>query len=137
MGRQHPRREGNGDKAAAELNRRGRQPEITQDGDGPRPQEQPAASSEPETERPASPQVTPEPAGEPETTLQWLRQFDADLAAVERSIERERQAAIDAGQPWPPARQPHPDAGPGTEPETELSDAGPAREHTPAARSTE
>ena len=127
----------NGDKAAAELNRRGRRVEITQDGDGPRPQEQSAASSEPETGGLASSQVTSVSASEPETTLKWLRQFDADLAAVERSIERERHAAIDAGQPWPPARQPHADTGPGTEPETVLSDTEPTAEYTPGARSSE
>ena len=59
------------------------------------------------------------------------------MAAVERSIEREHQAAIDAGQPWPPARQPdRPTAG--TTPETELSATEPAAEHdNPAARITE
>jgi hypothetical protein len=125
----------NGDKAAAELNRRGHG--APQRGGTPQPQEQRPASSEPETEGPASFQTRPEPVSEPETTLEWLRQFDADLTAVERSIEREHQAAIDAGQPWPPARQPHADIGPGTEPETELSDTGPATEHIPAAQSTE
>ena len=102
------------------------------------PQEQPAASSEPETEGPASPQTRPEPASEPQTTLEWLRQFEADMAAVERSIEREHQAAIDAGQPWPPARQPHADAGPGTKPETELPGTGTSHgTRHPAARITE
>jgi hypothetical protein len=128
----------NGDKAAAELNRRGHQADTPQDGVTPWTGEQPATSSEPETEGPASFQTRPELAAEPQTTLEWLREFEADVAAVERSIEREHQAAIDAGQPWPPARQPRADVGPGTEPGTEMSDTGPAAEHDiPAARSTE
>ena len=54
---------------------------------------------------------------EPEQSLvEWNRQFENDLAAVDRAIARERQAALDAGQPWPPERQtleraPDPDAG--------------------------
>jgi hypothetical protein len=127
----------NGDKAAAELNRRGHQADTPQGGGTPQPQDQRAADSEPETEGPPSLQTRPTSVPEPETILEWLRQFDADLAAVERSIEREHQAAIDAGQPWPPARQPHAGTGPGTEPETELPGTGPATEHTPAARSTD
>ena len=127
----------NGDKAAAELNRRGHQAAVPRGGGTPQVQEQRAANSEPETGELASPQARPEPIPEPETTLEWMRQFDADLVAVERSIERERQAATDAGQPWPPARQPHSDIGPGTEPETELPDTGPATEHTTGARSGE
>jgi conjugative relaxase-like TrwC/TraI family protein len=128
----------NGDKAAAELNRRGHQADTPYGDVTPLPGEQSATSSEPETEGPASFQARPEPASEPHTTAEWLRQFEADMAAVERSIEREHQAAIDAGQPWPPARQPHADIGPGTEPETDLSDTGPAAEHdNPAAPFTE
>ena len=65
-----------------------------------------------------------------------MRQFEADMAAVERSIEREHQAAIDVGQPWPPARLP--DAGHGATPEIELSADERAAEHdAPAARITE
>ena len=54
---------------------------------------------------------------EPEQSLvEWNRQFENDLAAVDRAIARERRAALDAGQPWPPERQtleraPDPDAG--------------------------
>jgi conjugative relaxase-like TrwC/TraI family protein len=128
----------NGDMAAAELNRRGHQADVPQGGVTPVPREQPATGSELETEGPASFQTRPEAAGEPQTTLEWLREFEANVAAVERSIEREHQAAVDAGQLWPPARQPHAYVGPGTEPETELSDTGPAGRHgTPAAPSTE
>ena len=56
-----------------------------------------------------------EPAQKPRTTAGWWRQFEADLDAVDRAIEREHQAAIAAGQPWPPqhaaeAETPHADA---------------------------
>ena len=36
--------------------------------------------------------------------MDWWRQFEADLAAVDRAIEREQRAAIAAGQPWPTQR---------------------------------
>ena len=45
-----------------------------------------------------------EPEDEPQTMVEWWRQLEADLAAVDRAIEREHQAAIAAGQPWPPQR---------------------------------
>jgi hypothetical protein len=52
-------------------------------------------------------------AQEPEQTLvEWNQQFDNDLTAVDRAIARERQAALDAGKPWPPERttpEPSPD----------------------------
>ena len=38
---------------------------------------------------------------------------------MERSIERQRQAAIDTGQPWPPERQPKAGTGPEGMPATE------------------
>jgi hypothetical protein len=41
---------------------------------------------------------------EPQTVVEWWRQFEADLAAVDRALEREHQAATAAGQPWPPQR---------------------------------
>jgi hypothetical protein len=44
------------------------------------------------------------PEDEPQTLMEWWRQFEADLAAVDRAIEREQQAAIAAGKPWPPRR---------------------------------
>jgi hypothetical protein len=72
------RREAGG-KARAELERR----EFAQQTAGQRP---------------------PEAVGEPQDMVGWWRQFEADLAAVERAIEREHQAAIVAGQPWPPQR---------------------------------
>jgi conjugative relaxase-like TrwC/TraI family protein len=42
--------------------------------------------------------------GESGTIGEWWRQLETDLAAVDLAIERERQAAIAAGQPWPPQR---------------------------------
>ena len=36
--------------------------------------------------------------------VEWWRKLEADLAAVDRAIEREQQAVIAAGQPWPPQR---------------------------------
>jgi hypothetical protein len=45
-----------------------------------------------------------EPQDEPQAMVEWWRQLDADLAAVDRALEREHQAAIVAGQPWPPQR---------------------------------
>ncbi len=47
-------------------------------------------------------QRQPEAVGEPQDMVGWWRQFEADLAAVDRAIEREHQAANAAGQPWPP-----------------------------------
>jgi hypothetical protein len=43
-----------------------------------------------------------EPEDQPQTTAEWWRQLEAHLAAVDRTLEREHQAAIAAGQPWPP-----------------------------------
>jgi hypothetical protein len=43
----------------------------------------------------------------------WWRQFETDADALERSIERQRQATVESGQPWPPRPQPEPE--PGTE----------------------
>jgi hypothetical protein len=51
---------------------------------------------------------------EPDSLTAWWRQFEADAQAAERALDRQRQAAIDAGQPWPPkpaaTRAPHPEA---------------------------
>ena len=60
--------------------------------------------------------IEPEPEHrEHESLTGWWRQFEADAEAAERAIERQRQTAIDAGQPWPPkpsatARTPDPEA---------------------------
>jgi hypothetical protein len=45
-----------------------------------------------------------EPQDELQTMAEWWCQLEANLAAVDRAIERERQAAIAAGQPWLPRR---------------------------------
>jgi hypothetical protein len=45
-----------------------------------------------------------EPEDQPQTMVEWWRQMEVDLAAADRAIEREHQAAIGAGQPWPPQR---------------------------------
>ena len=45
---------------------------------------------------------------QPQTTTGWWREFEADIEAVERAIARQHQAAIDAGEPWPPHRAPTP-----------------------------
>jgi hypothetical protein len=52
----------------------------------------------------AAEQPQPEPEDEPQTVTEWWRQLEADLAAVDRALEREHQAAIAADQPWPPRR---------------------------------
>jgi len=59
----------------------------------------------------------------PQNMASWWRQFQADAGALDRAIEREHQAAVHGGQPWPPQRQPEagrqePDpAAPGSEPQ--------------------
>ena len=68
------------------------------------------------------------PAGRapgPQNMADWWREFQADADAVDRAIEREHQAAVHDGQPWPPERKPEagheePDAAaPGREPQPE------------------
>ena len=49
-----------------------------------------------------APQRQAEPEDQPQTTAEWWRQLEARPAAVDRALEREHQAAIAAGQPWPP-----------------------------------
>jgi AAA domain len=78
-------------KAKAELERRGLAPQTAG-------QRQPGAETE------------------PQTTVQWWRQLEADAAAVDRAIEREQQAAIAAGKPWPPQRESGPVRGPYSSP---------------------
>jgi hypothetical protein len=47
--------------------------------------------------------IEPEPEHrEPESLTAWWRQFEADAQAAEQALDRQHQAAIDAGQPWPP-----------------------------------
>jgi hypothetical protein len=68
-----------------------------------------------------------EPEDQPQTLMEWWRQFEADLAAVDRAIEREQKAAIAAVKLWPPERVPQPEptfvpgreSGPRSNPEAE------------------
>ena len=62
-------------------------------------------------------QRQPEARRKPQTTVQWWRQLESDLAGVNRAIEREHQAAVAAGKPWPPERRPQPQSEPVREPE--------------------
>ncbi|MGH3194179.1 MAG: hypothetical protein ACRDOL_44345 [Streptosporangiaceae bacterium] len=39
---------------------------------------------------------------EPESLTEWWRQFDANAEAAGRALGQQRQAVIDAGEPWPP-----------------------------------
>ncbi len=49
--------------------------------------------------------ITTEPGrNEPESLIEWWRQFEADAAALDRTIKRQRQTAIDEGEAWPPQR---------------------------------
>jgi len=79
-------------KAKAELHRRG----------------QPQPDREPQ----------PQPTNQPQPITDWWHMFEVDIQAVERALARQRQAAIDAGQPWPPQRTPEPDpsSAPGPDP---------------------
>jgi hypothetical protein len=44
----------------------------------------------------------PEPRSEPLGIAEWWQHFEADIAAVDAAIERERQASVVTGNPWPP-----------------------------------
>ena len=65
-----------------------------------------------------------EPDGEPQTLAGWWRQLEADLAAAGRAIDREHQAALTAGKPWPPEHKPQPE--PASEPEPAAGPPGAA-----------
>jgi hypothetical protein len=64
-------------------------------------------------------------APRPQNMAPWWPEFQADADAMDRAIEREHQAAVGHGQPWPPERKPEaareePDAAaPGREPQLE------------------
>jgi hypothetical protein len=60
----------------------------------------------------AAEQRQPQAEGEPPTTVEWWRQLEDDVAAVDRTIEREQQAALAAGKPWPPQHKSGPVRGP-------------------------
>jgi hypothetical protein len=66
--------------------------------------------------RQAAGQRQPESEGEPPTMVQWWRQLEADVAAVDRALEREQQAALAAGKPWPPQHESGPVRGPQSSP---------------------
>ncbi len=86
----------------------------------------------------------PAPAGtpQPQSTLNWWRQFEANLEAADQALTRQQQAAIDTGQPWPPARhsQAHPEAERAPQPgnpvaeQPEIPEPGPGRNEQRAAR---
>jgi TrwC relaxase/AAA domain len=59
-----------------------------------------------------------EPEREPQTMVAWWRQLKANLAAMDRAIEHEHQAAIAAGIAWPPERHPQPEPEPMPEPDS-------------------
>ena len=71
-----------------------------------------------------------QPNDERETTAGWWREFEADLRAVERAIARQRQTALDAGEPWPPqcAPVPEPEPAPEASPEDQPVRAQPAQD---------
>ena len=66
----------------------------------------------------------------PQSMAAWWREFQADADAMDRAIEREHQAAVSDGQPWPPERKPeagHDEphaAAPGREPQLEQTRPG-------------
>jgi len=70
---------------------------------------------------------------ESQTTSQWWRQFEADADALERSIERQHLAAIDADQPWPPERHPRAAGQTETTPVNERALTEPAADHDETA----
>ena len=72
-------------------------------------------------------------APEPRSMATWWREFQAHADAVDRAVEREHQAATNAGQPWPPERkaeagheEPHA-AAPVRQPQLEQSSPGTPR----------
>jgi hypothetical protein len=97
-----------GEKARAELGRRGR----AQPGRGPQGQ----------------------PNGEPQTMASWWREFEAHAEAVERALARQHQAAVKAGEPWPPRHPPVPSLSPMPSPHPQ---AAPDDEPIPAQRAAE
>ena len=86
----------------------------------------------------------PAPTGTPQThsTLDWWRQLEANLEAADQALTRRKQAAIDTGQPWPPARhsQAQPEAERAPQPgnpaagQPEIPEPEPGRDEQRAAR---
>jgi hypothetical protein len=67
----------------------------------------------------AAGQRQPEAEAEPPTMVQWWRQLDGDIAAVDRAIEREHQAALAAERSWPPQHESRPARGPQSSPRSD------------------
>jgi hypothetical protein len=78
----------------------------------------------------AQPEGEPQaqPDDEPQATARWWREFEADLQAVERAIACQHQAAIDAGESWPPQRVPDLEPTPKTNRETQAVPAQPEQD---------
>ena len=70
-----------------------------------------------------------DPAGpadaEPQSSLDWWREFEERVATADRALTREQAEAEAAGQPWPPVREP---AAAEAEPELQAADE-PVGEH--------
>jgi hypothetical protein len=45
-------------------------------------------------------------AARSQSTLEWWKELAADIEAVDWVFARQKQAAMDAGQSWPPVRHP-------------------------------
>ena len=56
--------------------------------------------------------------------MQWWRQLEADVAAVDPAFEHEHQAAIAAGKPWPLQHESGPVRGPQSSPGSDLQADG-------------
>jgi hypothetical protein len=58
-------------------------------------------------------QPAPAETSQPQSTLDWWREFEAHVEAAGRALARQEQAAIEACHQWPPARHPQiqPEAG--------------------------
>jgi len=67
-----------------------------------------------------------QPDDQPQTQAGWWRESGADSEAAGRAIARQHQAALDAGEAWPPQRAPEPT--PNTNPEAESASAQPQQD---------
>ena len=87
----------------------------------------------------------PAPAGtpQPQSTLNWRRQVEANLEAADQVLTHQQQAAVDTGEPWPPpARhsQAQPEAERAPQPgnpvaeQPEILEPGPGRDAQRAVR---
>ncbi len=62
--------------------------------------------------QPPAEQQQPELGGEPSAVIGLWQRFETDLSATGRALERQYQAAIAAGEPWPPQRKSQAEQGP-------------------------